>query len=273
MPNWKLASFQPADARGLVMPTSYSHCLHTCVLLLAVGGQCAAQTAPPEATASAAELRRAIESGDNRFSTRLALARTLAAGSDVDDSIAELHSLLDKGYNPVEAVFSLADFQNVRVSVSFEALRRRLQPCVDGAYDNFLFTVGAWSISNDANMGNKPDRSEITAVADGCALYEKYWTSYGYEAESFKAYDQANEKWTMLVVDNQGFFLSFVQVPGGSDDGVVLEARDKTAVYRATSRQVDDNTFRVVWLWSRDDGITWKRYVDSEYHRNPALVP
>ena len=241
--------------------------LASTLLALVICSDCFAQNESPTGSTSITEIQQAIESGDKRFSTRLALAKALAAGGDADAAIEQLHGLLDSGYNPVDAVRDLEEFRSVRNAANYKSLRQRLEPCLGGVHDDFAFTVGTWTISNSANEGNAKDQSEITAVADGCALHEKYWTTYGYEAESFKAYDPVRGKWSMLIVDNQGFFLNFVQVPGNDGDDIVLEARDETAIYRATSRQIDEDTFHIRWLWSRDGGSTWAVYVDSEYHR------
>ncbi len=210
-------------------------------------------------------IQSALENGDKRFGTALLQAKVLSITGKIEESIGVINRLLDRGYNPVKEITNSSYFQNIKNSDEFESLRLRLEPCLSGAYETFAFKTGEWEISNKANEGNAKDQSQIVGVADGCALYEKYWTTYGYEAENFKAYDKVKKKWTMLIVDNQGFYLNFIQ--NDDSENVVLEAFDDVAMYRASWESVSDDSFKTLWMWSRDNGVTWQSYVKSVYHR------
>ena len=210
-------------------------------------------------------LEEAIELGDTRFETSLNLAKAMAAAGQTDRALEVLHRLLDRGYNPAADIRRSRLFDGLRDAPAYSDLRKRLEPCIGGAYDDFAFTVGEWDVLNGANEGNASDKSVVTAVADGCGFYEKYWSSYGYKAESFTAFDDVSREWTRLVIDNQGFFLNFTQVSDA--DGVVLEARDEQAIYRAITTRIDASSYRTTWLRSQDNGQTWHSYVDSLYRR------
>lgn len=211
------------------------------------------------------QYRAAIDAGDKRFETSLRLARGLSHAGDGDAAIEVLKKLLGFAYNPREEVLNGDAFLAVRQSENYESLRTLMLPCRDGAYAEFAFIVGRWEVGNDGNAENEQDQSSAEFVADGCAIHEKYWSVYGYEAQSFLAYDKHRNLWTMLNVDNQGWYLNFTEVE--SESGIVLEARDTNARYRMTKTIIDENKYRLVWLRSRDDGATWDTFVDSTYRR------
>lgn len=135
----------------------------------------------------------------------------------------------------------------------------------------FDFWLGRWRVTGPD--GRLAGVNEITRVAQGCALQERYHSAGGYTGTSLNWYDRAAGTWHQLWVDNSGLRL---ELSGGLDgEGRMVLAGDRTARDgtpvrdRITWTARGDGTVLQVWDLSRDGGGTWENLFTGTYTRLP----
>lgn len=139
--------------------------------------------------------------------------------------------------------------------------------CADPGFRQFDFWLGRWRVGEP---GAEPQGvNEITRVAQGCAVQERYHNASGYAGTSLNLYDSKTGTWSQLWTDNAGLVL---RLTGELDeDGRMVLAGERTTRDgsrvrdRITWIPVGDGTVRQVWDVSRDGGATWENAFTGEY--------
>lgn len=140
-------------------------------------------------------------------------------------------------------------------------------PCGAAEHHQFDFWLGDWKVQDTA--GNPAGTNQITAIQNGCVLFENWNGAKSSTGNSFNMYWSADKKWHQTWVDNQGGRLD---LSGGLQDGkMVLEGeapsqRDpgKRVRHRISWEKRGSNV-RQLWQASRDDGKTWNVLFDGLY--------
>lgn len=144
--------------------------------------------------------------------------------------------------------------------------------CTGAAYRAFDFWLGDWdTFESDAPAGSPIARSQVTAIAGGCAVRQTYAQDDGLLAESILSFDPATAQWQQTWVTNRG---SLMVVTGPvADDGMVLEGevrlRDGTRVMQRITWKAENDGVREWALVSRDGGATWTPAFDVVFRRRP----
>lgn len=141
--------------------------------------------------------------------------------------------------------------------------------CTADGYRQFDFWLGRWSVGPP---GQRPGGvNEITRVAQGCAIQERYHNDRGYTGTSLNLYDPESGEWTQLWVDNAGLVL---RLRGGLDEqgrmvmaGDRVEAGGRTVRDRITWVDEDDGTVLQIWDVSHDGGLEWENLFTGQYTR------
>lgn len=140
-------------------------------------------------------------------------------------------------------------------------------PCSSPEHRQFDFWLGEWNVQDTA--GNPAGTNQITAIQNGCVLFENWTGAKNGTGNSFNMYFAAEKKWRQTWVDNQGGRLD---LSGGLRDGkMVLEGeapsqRDPTKrVKHQISWEKKGENVRQLWHASRDDGKTWNVLFDGLY--------
>jgi hypothetical protein len=144
--------------------------------------------------------------------------------------------------------------------------------CAAEEFRQFDFWLGRWSVGP---VGRPPGGvNEITRVAQGCAVQERYHNANGYTGTSLNFYHPQDRAWTQIWVDNAGLRL---HLTGGLDDhgnmvltGERTDPEGRPVLDRITWIPMPTGTVHQIWDQSLDRGETWANVFTGEY---VALIP
>jgi hypothetical protein len=141
--------------------------------------------------------------------------------------------------------------------------------CAADEFRQFDFWIGRWSVGP---VGRAPGGfNDITRVAQGCALQERYHNAGGYTGTSLNFYDSQSRTWTQVWIDNTGLRL---HLTGGLDEhghmvlnGERVDDAGRLLLERITWIPQPNGYVRQVWDRSSDNGQTWENVFAGEYVR------
>lgn len=143
--------------------------------------------------------------------------------------------------------------------------------CTAPEHRQFDFWVGEWTVRNQD--GAVLGRNEITRVARGCGLLERWSGARGGTGISVNTYDDALGRWTQRWVGDG----STLWLEGSLRDGsMVLTGTaprvtpNGTVRDRITWTPLPDGRVSQVWEVSSDDGATWSIGFHGLYERAAA---
>jgi hypothetical protein len=130
--------------------------------------------------------------------------------------------------------------------------------CVAPEFRQLDFWLGKWKVIS-AN-GKQVGTSEITRVAEGCAIREQWISVRGTTGTSLNYYDAGNGQWHQDWVGGDGIML---HLHGGLKEGsMVLRGETRSSkgslINRITFTQMSDGKVRQEWATSVDNGHTWQ---------------
>lgn len=140
--------------------------------------------------------------------------------------------------------------------------------CAAAEHRQFDFWIGRWDV---AAKGQPPSGfNEITRIAGGCALLERYRNVKGYAGGSLNWYDPERKRWAQQWIDNAGLSLSLE----GAVDGrgrIVMTGRPRVDEGKRVLDRIawarNDGTVHQIWDISSDDGRTWTTIFHGIYTR------
>lgn len=130
----------------------------------------------------------------------------------------------------------------------------------------FDFWLGRWTVRD--STGKEVGRSEITRVADGCAILERWEGAEGVHGTSLNVYDGDSGRWRQLWAGGGGLVL---RLAGGLDgEAMVLSGSHVTSggatlLDRIRWAPMEGGGVRQTWEVSKDDGETWRLGFDGRY--------
>lgn len=130
--------------------------------------------------------------------------------------------------------------------------------CVAPEFRQLDFWLGKWKVIGP--KGNQVGTSEITRVAEGCAIREQWTSARGTTGASLNYYDADDGQWHQDWVGGDGTIL---HLRGGLKEGaMVLSGETKSSkgklINRITFTPLPDGKVRQEWATSGDDGHTWQ---------------
>jgi tetratricopeptide (TPR) repeat protein len=214
-------------------------------------------------------LGKALEFGYPEVPVRFAIAKVAAAAGDPNGAFVHLEALADLGSSRqvVQRLESEAEFDGMRGDPRFAEILFNLTPCNGPAYREFDFWIGDWDVQNP--QGQVVGHNTISALLDGCLLFENWTGLGGSKGISINYFDFRTAKWTQTYRDNTGNIGTWPNLIGALVQGAMtLEtAPGETPMSRWVWTRVDDNKVRQMAEVSTDDGETWAVVWDSYYIR------
>jgi len=141
--------------------------------------------------------------------------------------------------------------------------------CCSEKHRQFDFWLGEWEAFSNGNLAGT---NSISLLQDSCLIREN-WISAGgtYTGTSYNFYNEANDQWQQLWIDNQGGYL---ELHGNFEaNRMVLSSEEMTSQkgekYRNRITWTDnpDGTVRQQWEISKDGGESWEAVFDGLYKK------
>ncbi len=141
--------------------------------------------------------------------------------------------------------------------------------CVAPEFRQFDFWLGQWKVMDP--QGKQVGTSEISRVAEGCAIREQWTSASGKGGTSINYYDADDHKWHQDWVGGDGTIL---HLSGGLKEGaMVLSGESKgakdTILNRITWTHLPDGKVTQKWETSGDTGTSWKTAFVGTYEKQP----
>jgi hypothetical protein len=203
------------------------------------------------------------------------LARVSAAQNNATEAVVLLDSAVADGYLSYPELDTLEDFNKIRSSEAFMAVRNRLYnsiyPCYQDKHNHeFDFWIGEWNVyvnGTNSYAGN----SIIQRISGGCAILEN-WQSAISEGKSLNFIDDSTHKWKQVWVGSY---------PNGKQDFINGEYKDSVMRFTFTSLDPQGHTIQGKFSFfnegpsqvrqlnetSSDNGKTWTVSYDFTYKR------
>ena len=140
--------------------------------------------------------------------------------------------------------------------------------CAAPAYRQFDFWVGDWNVTVPA--GGQAGTNDVTLEESGCVIHEHWKGAKGGTGQSFNFYDQSDQQWHQVWVDNQGSWLNLAGTYAGGKLTLTGQDRDATGkpeIQRLIFFNNPDGTVRQLWDASTDGGKTWTVQFDGLYQK------
>lgn len=137
--------------------------------------------------------------------------------------------------------------------------------CAGPEYRQLDYWIGEWQVRESSDpQGPSVGRARVEAVAQGCALYERYEQTDGLIGESLLSWDPVRKAWQQTWITNRG---SFMAIAGTLADGrLVLEGdvhmADGRTVKQRITWQPQGEAVRESALLSKDGGASWEPAFD-----------
>ncbi|HKP73868.1 MAG TPA: hypothetical protein VJT82_13075 [Pyrinomonadaceae bacterium] len=140
-------------------------------------------------------------------------------------------------------------------------------PCDASAFRDFDFWLGTWVVKDE--KGNNIGTSEITKVANGCAILESWKGGDGTPGTSINYFDKRSGKWNQHWVGGGGEIL---HLSGTFENQAMTLSGTRTTpkgqmIDRITWTPLQDGRVEQQWNISTDGGQTWKKSFDGFYSR------
>lgn len=145
-------------------------------------------------------------------------------------------------------------------------------PTNESQYD---FWVGKWEVTwQENNGGTGRGTNEIYKILDGTALEENFivleGTNIGYKGRSISSYNEKNNAWKQVWVDNNGGYIELTGDIDGEDrifKTKPVEQDGVTATYKMVFYDIKEDSFVWDWKKSTDGGQTWELSWRIHYRR------
>ncbi|HET7512035.1 MAG TPA: hypothetical protein VFJ88_04660 [Chthoniobacterales bacterium] len=130
--------------------------------------------------------------------------------------------------------------------------------CTDPEFHQFDFWLGEWTVKDPEGKGL--GRSEISRVADGCAIREQWHDADGSEGMSLNYFDRNDRQWHQDWVGGKGGIL---HLQGTLKENAMIlsgETRkgEKVTLHRVTWKALPNHTVEQKWESSADQAGNWK---------------
>jgi hypothetical protein len=159
------------------------------------------------------------------------------------------------------------------IIVTFNSAASAEQPplssCDPAEYRQLDFWLGDWDTFESDDPSTSIARAQVTRIADGCALHERYEQSDGLIGESILSFDAVRKQWQQTWVTNRG---SLMVISGGFRDGVLtmegnVHLRDGRTVLQRITWRVEGRDVRETAVMSTNEGRTWEPAFDVIFRR------
>ncbi|HEV7906232.1 MAG TPA: hypothetical protein VGO96_20495 [Pyrinomonadaceae bacterium] len=140
-------------------------------------------------------------------------------------------------------------------------------PCAEPTFRQFDFWVGKWVVKDAKGM--EIGRSEITKVANGCAILESWMGRDGIPGTSLNYFDNKLGKWNQHWVGGGGQVL---HLSGSLEDKVMILSGVRVTpkgqiINRISWTLLADGRVEQEWNISTDGGQNWTKSFDGFYSR------
>jgi len=138
--------------------------------------------------------------------------------------------------------------------------------CDGGAFDQFDFWVGEWTVHPVGKPDSVAGRNRISRIDGGCAVLERWTSAGGSTGSSLNFYNPVSEQWRQIWVADQGYS---IDIAGGWTDGAMRLTGEITyydgrkARFRGVWTPMDDG--RVRQTFHQHDGEAWQLWFDGMY--------
>lgn len=143
--------------------------------------------------------------------------------------------------------------------------------CDEGSeYHQLNFWIGDWdTFETAAPTSSSIARAQVTAIAGGCAIYERYEQQDGLLGESILSYDPVRKQWQQTWVTNRG---TLMVLHGTFADGVLeLEGaahlKNGDTVRQKILWQANEAGVREWAFISKDEGKSWQPAFDVQFKK------
>ncbi|WP_099033791.1 hypothetical protein [Lacimicrobium alkaliphilum] len=140
--------------------------------------------------------------------------------------------------------------------------------CTSESFGQFDFWVGHWQVFSDGKLAGV---NHISKDLDNCVIREHYTTQKGYEGRSLNIYDASRNLWHQTWVDNGGMLLL---LEGRFEQGSMrlsgegITDKGEKVLHRITwTPNMEGNTVRQHWQYSKDMGQSWSSLFDGLYKK------
>ncbi len=161
----------------------------------------------------------------------------------------------------------------VKKDPAFARFADSLRPCSGPEYRQFDFWLGEWDVFNPA--GQKIGTNRISAMNDGCVLFEDWRDARGGTGNSFNFYETKTKRWHQFWVNSNGNAAPLsataagtpMPMSGGLVDGAMrLQSPPGVKpLNRWTWSKLEGGKVRQHAEQSNDDGATWTTVFDGIY--------
>jgi hypothetical protein len=130
--------------------------------------------------------------------------------------------------------------------------------CAAPEFRQLDFWLGKWKVIGP--KGNQVGTSEITRVAEGCAIREQWTATRGTTGTSLNYYDPGDRQWHQDWVGGDGTILNLRGELKKSAMVLIGESKSSKGnlMNRITFTPLPDNKVRQEWATSADNGSTWQ---------------
>lgn len=191
------------------------------------------------------------------------------------EALETLEQAIDAGFRHQSDIADDPDFESLRDSERFQALRTRARR--DSGNDvrrAFDFWVGTWDVVDED--GEKLGSNVIAREENGFLLTEQWRSRGGGSGSSVNFYDPADGMWHQVWVDSRG---SVIRAKGNMQDGAMVmhgssvDANGSSKRVRLTFRPESDDRVLQHFEESEDDGETWTTVFRGYYQQRKQQSP
>ncbi|ALS96954.1 hypothetical protein [Lacimicrobium alkaliphilum] len=140
--------------------------------------------------------------------------------------------------------------------------------CQSDSFNQFDFWLGSWRVFAEGQLAGL---NHISKDLNNCVIREHYKTDNGYEGRSFNIYDAKRDLWHQTWVDNTGLLLVLegrFQQGNMQLSGEGITDKGEKVLHRITwTPNMEDNTVRQHWQYSKDMGQSWSSLFDGRYKK------
>lgn len=212
------------------------------------------------------------------------LAKIWSVKKDTAKGFQYLSRAVDSGYSRLDEFDYESDYNTLRTSPRFIALRQRAEinafPCMTNPKAReFDFMIGEWDVYNNpaTGMGTLVGYSKWDRISGGCAILEN-WTQVGppHNGKSINYYDPEKKCWEQVWVGSEGVGSIVHRFLNGVYDEKEKVMKFEHDIERPNGKiirsrfrffNLDANTARQFKEFSRDGGKTWVVNYDFLYVR------
>lgn len=222
-------------------------------------------------------LVRAFHMNRTMPGVRIAIVRANSALGNIDETVAQLDSLIITGFGNYKLMDSDPELANLRKDPRYKGLRDRAiamaYPCLAlPEARQFDFWLGSWDVFVTANMSVKAGENKITRASEGCVILENWEASGPHRGMSMNYYDPILRKWQQkwagsgqdIMEFNEGEYADNImrfKFTGNNPDGTTFPGR-LTFTNMTDSGRVRQHSER-----TSDGGKTWQTIYDFTYVR------